>query len=542
MIGLLLLVVLVAIGRWVPGPAVPATALPTGTSTAVVSPTAGVNSVLVEGLAGKPLYLNPLLAQLNPVDRDLTALLFSGLTRPGERGDVLPDLAERWEISGDGKVYTFYLRKNVKWHDGAAFSADDVVATIQALQDPAFPGVPSLGAFWRKFIVEKVDAQVVRFTLPEVYAPFLDATSMGILPAKRLAGLKGKALAEDSLNDTPIGTGPYRLKDAGDGQLILEANAAYFKGKPQITQIVFKLYRDQQSLVAALKRGEIMAAARILPEDVAGLKDLPGIALYSGPLAGYNLIFLNQKLPFFQDRATRQALLYALDRPKLIERVVAGQGSLIHSPILPNSWAYYAGIKRYDYDPEQAKSLLDKAGWKAAADGVRERSGVKLQFTLLTNDDPQRIQLIEEISRQWAAVGVKAETQSVGVYGLLSDYLKPRRFEALLYGWGNLPGDPDPYELWHSSQATGDGGNFAGFVNPKADEWIEDARHTNDQATRSKYYQQFQELFADNVPALLLYQPTYTYALNKSVQGFKAVPMSDPSERFRNVTEWTITK
>ena len=209
---------------------------------------------------------------------------------------------------------------------------------------------------------------------------------------------------------------------------------------------------------------------------------------------------------------------------------------------MPESWAYYAEVKRYDYNPEQAKALLEKAGWKLGADGLREKDGVKLQFALLTNDDPQRIAIIEEISRQWAAVGIKAETQAVGIDGLINDYLKPRRFDAILYGWARLPGDPDPYELWHSSQAGSEGANFAGFAHYKADELLEDARRTTDRAERIAAYQQFQTLFAEHVPALLLYQPMYLYALSKDIQGFQATLLIDQSGRLRNIAEYSIIK
>ncbi|MDP3046990.1 MAG: ABC transporter substrate-binding protein [Chloroflexota bacterium] len=526
--------------RWRDQTQLAPTASPTVAKTSAPSATLVV-PVLIEGIAGRPLYLNPLLAQFSAADRDLTALLFSGLTRPGEHGEMLPDLAERWEVSSDGKTYTFFLRSGVTWHDGTAFTADDVVATVKALQDPGFPGLPSLAVFWRKIVVAKVDDATVSFTLAEAYAPFPEALSIGMLQARRLAGVVGKALADNALNDSPIGTGPYRIKEANGDQLVLVANKAFYGIAPRIPEITVRFYGDSQSLAVALKRGEVMAAARLRPEDLSTLDVNPEIVQYKGGLAGYTLIFVNPKLPFFQDRPTRQALLYGLDRKKIVDRLLNGAGFVLDSPILPSSWAYSPQVKRYDYDPQQAKALLEKAGWKVGADGVRERNEVKLQFALLTNDDPLRIRLAEEISRQWAAVGVKAEVQSVGVNGLVHDYLQPRRFEAVLYGWSGLGNDPDPYELWHSSQATGDGSNFASFANPKADELIEDARHALSQSDRKQAYQQFQDIFVEQVPAFLLYQSSYTYAVSSRVQGVRPVALADPSDRFRYVADWMVS-
>lgn len=515
------------------------TAASTSPSTSISTPTPRADT-LVEGIAGRPLYLNPLLAQFSPADRDLTTLLFSGLTKPGEHGEILPDLAERWEVSGDGKEYTFFLRQQVRWHDGTLFTADDVSATIKLLQDPAFPGVPALAAFWRKVAVVPVDASTVRFVLPEPYAPFPQAASIGILQGRTWAAVQGKSLADSGLNDSPVGTGPYKLKDVGEDQLILEANADYYGQRPKIGEITVRFYPDTQSLAAALRRGEVMAAARLQPEDLATLKGSPEVAQYRGPLASYLLIFVNTRLPYFQDRGTRQALLYALDRQGIVDRIAGGAGTVLDSPILPYSWAYDGQVKQYGRDPEQAKSLLDKVGWKPGSDGVRARDEVKLQFTLLTNDDPLRVKLAEEISRQWATVGVKADVQAVGITGLMRDYLQPRRFDAVLFGWSNLGSDPDPYELWHSSQASADGGNYASLVNPSMDELLEDARHTSDRSERVRLYARFQELFAEQVPALLLYEPWYTYAVRSEVGGIRPVALADPSDRFRYVSEWTV--
>lgn len=517
-------------------PGVVPAVLPTATRTPGPAVT-----VLIEGIAGKPLYLNPLLSQFSSADRDLAVLIFSGLTRPGEHGEILPDLAERWEVSSDGKTYTFFLRSGIKWHDGTPFTADDVVATVKAIQDPGYPGLPSLAVFWRKIAVTRVDAATVSFSLSEPYAPFPEALSIGMLQARRLAGVTGRALADNPLNDSPVGTGPYRLQEATGDQLVLVVNKAYYGTMPKIGEIRVRLYADSQSLAVALKRGEVMTAARLRPEDLSTLAVNPEIVQYKGGLAGYTLIFVNSKLPFFQDRPTRQALLYGIDRQLIVSRLLNGAGFVMDSPIIPSSWAYSAPAKRYSYDPQQAKTLLENAGWKVGADGVRERNDVKLQFTLLTNDDPLRVRVAEEISRQWSSMGVKADVQAVGVNGLVRDYLQPRRFEAVLYGWSGLGNDPDPYELWHSSQATGDGSNFAGFANPKVDELLEDARHALSQADRKQAYQQFQDIFAEQVPALLLYQSSYTYAVNSRVQGVRAVALADPSDRFRYVADWTVS-
>jgi peptide/nickel transport system substrate-binding protein len=509
-------------------------------TTAVTVPDAG--GTYVEGIAGRPQALNPLLCQTNPAERDLVALVFNGLTRRNERGEVVPDLAERWEVSEDGRTYTFHLRKRVKWHDGTAFGADDVVATLQALQDPAYPGVAWLANLWRQVAVERLDALTVRVTLPEPYAPFLSCTTIGLLPARFLASTAAQDLATSPFNDHPVGTGPWQVLETSAAAVLLEPNPHYYGPKPRVGRLQFRFYPDFQAARVALEQGEVLGfGARWLPsQSLSALQANPNIALYTTPLAGCSLIYLNLKLPYFQDRLVRQALLLALNRPQLIAQALGGQGLVADSPLVALSWAYDRQVKHYGYDPAQAKALLDKAGWREDGRGGRVKDGVPLEFTLLTDEEPAHQQLAAAASRAWQAVGARVETQAVSGFSLLHDYLQPRRFEALLHTWGDLSSDPDPYEMWHSSQAGEEGQNFAGWQNMKADEWLEVARQSGDPEERAGLYQQFQALFAEEVPSLLLYSPLYTYAINKQVKDVKVGPLWDPSERFRYLDQWYI--
>ena len=229
-----------------------------------------------------------------------------------------------------------------------------------------------------------------------------------------------------------------------------------------------------------------------------------------------------------------------------------GQGLVAHSPISPETWAYDSGVARYEHDPERARDLLNEAGWrtpthssemKADTDGegnesVREKAEVKLAFTLLTDDDPLHVELAREIARQWETIGVEVTLQTVGS-GLVREHLVPREFEALLIDL-ELYGDPDPYPLWHSTQTDNGGQNYAGFVSYEADTLLQEARCTHDLGRRAELYRRFQEIFADEVPSLLLYYPIYTYAVDEKVKGVQLGPLGDPSDRFRNITEWYI--
>lgn len=510
--------------------------------TTVIVPDVG--GTYVEGLAGNPQYINPILCQYNDVDRDLCSLIFNGLTDVNEKGEIVPDLATHWEISEDGLTYTFHLRRDVRWHDGAAFTADDVVFTINSIRNPGFQGVPYLTDLWRTVSVRRIDNYTVSFTLQEPFAPFIDYTTVGILPAHILRNIEAKALPQARFNSQPVGTGLFRVEELSARHIVLQANPHFYGAKPYLSTVEFRFYPDYESIFGAYERGEIEGISRVLPEDLPKAREHQSLNLFSARLSGYTLILLNlnnPNTPFFQSKEVRQALFYALDRQKIIDQILDGQGLVVHSPIMPDSWAYDQNIKKYGYDPAQAKALLDQAGWvDSDGDGIREKEGIRLEFGLLTNDDPTRVKIIEEITRQWSAVGVKAVPQTSGVSGLIRDFLRPRRYDAILTQWQELPPDPDPYPLWHSTQRQDEGQNYTGFAHREADQIMEEARRTTDQTRRMELYHHFQQIFADEVPALLLYHPVYSYAIDTRVEGVQIAPMIDPSDRFRTITDWYV--
>ena len=495
----------------------------------------------VEGIAGNPQLINPILCQVNPVDQDLVALIFSGLTRANEKGEIVPDLATHWESPPDGISYTFYLRQDVLWHDGAPFTAEDVVYTITAMQHPDFQGAPFLAELWRTVVVQQIDAYTVRFILREPLASFLDYTTIGILPAHILRSVPIAALSESKFNASPVGTGPFQVHEVSAKRMVLTANPAFYRGRPYLDRLEFRFYPNNAAVYEARKRGEVAGIGRVLPEYLAEIRRDETLNLYSAPISGYNLVFLNLDRGIFQDRAVRQAMMWALDRQKLVDEVLGGQGIVIHSPILPYSWAYDPNVLKYTYNPRQAVKILEEAGWfDDNRDGVRERGTLKLEFTLATNDnDPVRVRLIEAISEQLAAVGIRATPKTVGWEDLVQ-MLVLGRYDAVLSGWQELPADPDPYPYWHSSQVNENGLNLANYISDEADRLLADARSTQDQETRKELYRRFQEVFAREVPSLLLYQPVYAYAVDDAIKNVQIGPLISAGDRFRTVTQWHI--
>jgi peptide/nickel transport system substrate-binding protein len=467
-------------------------------------------------------------------------LVFDGLTVLDETGQVSPSLATGWEVSEDGNVYEFHLRRDVVWHDGAPLTATDVAFTVQAMQDPNFQGDPNLSELWRNVSVEQLDNYTVRFTLEEPFPSFLQYATIGLLPAHLLSNVASADLpSHDFSTRNPVGTGMFMVESVSPDRVVLVSNPHYWRAKPYLERIEFWFYADWEGLLEDYERGAIQGFHPPGLQDLPALVGMPSLQLYSAQSAGYGLVYLNlgrESLPFLQEREVRQALLYAVDRDALIAQVLRGQGLVAHSPILPTTWAYDASVRQYGYDPERAIGLLDASGWMDSdGDLIRDKDGVELAFTLLTSDDASMVQLAEEIARQWRVVGVDVTIRSVSSESAIY-FVRNRNFDSALVEI-ELTGDPDPYPLWHSTQAE-NGQNFSGFANPEADAVMEEARLTTDPERRLELYYRFQQIFAEEVPSLLIYYPIYTYAVDVQVRDVQLSPMLHTSDRFRSVEAW----
>jgi peptide/nickel transport system substrate-binding protein len=501
----------------------------------------------VEGVLGYSERINPILApivlQTNPVDQDLAALVFDGLTTLDATGQVSPSLAMEWEVSEDGTEYVFHLRRDVTWHDGAPFTAADVAFAVQAMQDPNYGGPASLRELWRSVTVEVPDDYTVRFILEEPLPSFMYYTTIGLLPAHLLGNVAASDLPEDSFSTQhPVGTGMFKVDSVSPDRVVLLANPDYWGPKPNLDRLEFWFYGDWNGLLTDYERGEVQGFHPTSALQLSDLARIPHLQLYSAQSAGYGIVYLNLKqdsVPYLQEKDVRQAMLYALDRQALIDQALGGQGLVADSPILPTNWAYDPGVRRYRYDPERAIGLLDAGGWMDSnGDRIRDKDGVTMTLTLLVGDEPTMVQMADKIAEQWQAIGIGAIVRSVGGVELPT-YVRERSFDAVLVDVG-LPADPDPYPLWHSTQAAEPGQNYAGFFDEEADLIMEEGRATTDLEQRAELYRTFQQIFTEEVPSLLIYYPIYTYAVDAQVQNVQLSPLLHSSDRFRNIQQWSI--
>lgn len=496
-----------------------------------------------EGIIGSPLYLNPIIASGHAdVDTDLTSLIFSGLLKYNEKLKLVPDLAEKYEISEDQKTYTFYLRKNIKWHDGENLTASDIVFTIKSIQDPDFKS-PLIYTF-SGVEVEMTDEYTVKFKLKEPYAAFLNLLTVGILPQHLWYDVPAINAKLAVLNQKPIGSGPFKFKSLVKEKsgiikvYTLEKNMDFYDKVPYINKIIFKFFPDYQSATDDLINKNIQSI-NFLPKEYLKKLNKRELNINNLPLSQYTAIFFNQKNnKLLENKKIREALSYAIDKNKIIDDALQSQGETIDGPLLPNFLGYDTNIKKYEYNPQKAIELLISDGWNLSGE-VLKKKDEELKITLTTVEQTENIKVANLIKEFWTSIGVNVELQTFPKDKIEKEVIDPRNYQALLYG--EIIGyDPDLFPFWHSSQRSAPGVNIANYVNRKADTLLEEARLTSDQDTRSKKYQEFQNIILEDLPAVFLYTPTYTYPLNKKIKGFNLERLALPADRFINIENWFL--
>ncbi|GBD08824.1 Oligopeptide-binding protein AppA [Candidatus Thermoflexus japonica] len=523
-------------------------ALSLGVLMASLALRAGVETVpargghYVEAIVGPITTLNPLQIQPGDPEADIARLIFNSLVRLDAKGLPEGDLAQRWEVSEDGLRYTFHLRPNVRWHDGVPLTAEDVLFTVRLLQSPDLPGPSERARIWQSIEVVPVNSLTVQFRLPEPLALFPDLLTFGILPAHALRDVPPARIPTHPFNLNPIGTGPYRvasvhIEEGRIQRVVLSANPSYFRGPPLLEQVEFRIFPDTRTALLAYRAGEVQGIARIAPSDLDQIRALPSLNLFSALLSSYQAILLNHASPLFREREVREALWLALDRQRLIDQFLAGQGVVASSPIPPGHWAFHPRLPPVPYDPEKARALLEARGWVIPEGGtVRQKGDLTLRFRLAASADGFHDLIAQEIARQWRAIGIAVDVDPIPG-DLVEQILAPHRFDAALVEL-MIPGDPDPYPFWHETQVDA-GQNYGGFRDRDISEVIEEARRTPDIVRRRELYWRFQELFQEKVPAILLFYPVYTFAVDERISGIQVgALLNSPADRFEGINEW----
>lgn len=503
-----------------------------------------------EGLVGAPKTINPLYLQANDVDHDLASLVYSSLFSVDENQQIVPDVATTYELSEDKKTYTVHLREDVYFHDGEQLNADDVLFTLDAIQDSSY--VSPLRATFSGIATERVDDFTVSLTLKEPFAPFPSSLTFGIVPEHLWITILPEQAGLAELNLKPIGSGPYAfdsLKKDQSGSVLSMSFAMheqYHGGQPYIEEMQFKFYPDLETSIIAVEEGNVEGISYVPKNRKEELADANGrVRFHSFRLPQYTAVFFNMEADIFQNDEVREALGRSVHKQNIIDAALGGEGSSINTPILPGQLGYDADITGQVYDLGEARRILDEAGWAIETNEESENVGLRvkddqvLRFTIRTVNLPEIEAVATTLQSTWESLGIDVNIDAFSSRDVQNAVINDRDYEALLFGV-ILGTDPDPYPFWHSSQVEHPGLNLSVYKDKTVDALLEEARETDDTTVRTENYHEFQEIVANELPALFLYNPVYTYVHDKKLQGIETTFITRPSDRFRDVTAWYI--
>ncbi len=520
-----------------------------------------------EGIVGTPRFINPVLA-FSDADQDMVTLVYSGLMRKASDGSLIPDLAEKYEISKDGLTYTFTLKDEISFHDGEPVTVDDIIFTIETAKDSIIKSPQK--ANWDGVTVTKIDAKTIEFKLRQPFSSFLENTTLGIMPAHLW---KNTPVELNTLNIDPVGSGPYVVNSVGkqSSGLIESYELKAFKdfalGKPYIQNMSLHFYSNEDELITAVENKEIDQVGSITPSNAEVLKE-KGYRIESAILPRVFGLFFNQnENQLFVNKTIISAINQAINKDKIINEVLAGYGVSIDDPIPPNMVQYQklnsGSVTSREETLKKIEASLAKEGWTKNAEGFLEKSSQEkkttknskgktvttvgkktttlLEFSISTSDAPELNKAALLIKQDLAEIGIKVDVQTFEVGALNTDVIRPRKYDALLFG-EIINKESDLYAFWHSSQRRDPGLNVAMYTNANVDKILEDAFVTIDREARIKKYVQFENEIKKDMPAVFLYTPNFIYLVSPNLMGLSMDHITFPANRFLNVYSWYTEK
>ena len=504
---------------------------------------------LTEGIVGIPRFVNPLFV-ISDADRDVTSLIYSGLLRATKNGKLIPDLAKSYEVSDNGLNYRFILKDNLVWQDGNPITVDDIIFTIQKTQDPSLRSVKR--ANWDGVTVEKINDKEILFTLERPYTPFLENTTMGILP-KHI--WKDVSTEQFGFSVKPIGSGPYKVvaikKDSEEIPKYYDLTPfkKYALGEPYISKLRIRFYSNTEDLLTAFNNNQIESINSISPKSAKELSS-KGYRVENTTFPRVFGVFFNQnQAKIFTNKTVRKALNVAINKKDIINKVLYGYATVINSPIPPGALGYEGVVNNDEFSsPKErisyAKGLLEANGWKFDEEKKVMTKEIKkkkteLAFSISTSEVPELKAVAEILKKQWEKIGARVTVKIFEEGSLKQNVIRPRKYDSLLFG-EIIGRDSDLFAFWHSSQRLDPGLNIALYANITVDKLLEDAREITSTKERIKKYKLFQEEIKNDIPAVFLYSPNFIYVLPKKIKGVELQSATTPSERFLSITDWYI--
>lgn len=519
--------------------------------------------MITEGVVGIPRFINPILA-FTDADRDLSALIYSGLMK-FDGVNVVPDIAQSYTVSSDGRVYTFTLRDDVFFHDGVKLTAQDVEFTVLKAQDPELKS--PIRASWDKVKVEVVSDYNIRFTLDRAYEPFITNMTLGILPKHMWSTVPPEQFTFSNYNIEPIGSGPFLLetiiRDKGGlptAYKLIRWNK-FHTGESYLDGITLRFYTNERELIESYNEGIIDGMNSISPKEAQRLHFLsPKAIIERIALPRIFGVFYNQSQnEVLAMPEVRQALSVAINRERIVQEVLAGYGIPITSAL---PYSILGSTTRNQSEPlkpmqstttdtfiSDARSILTKAGWTLASSSDSTSGSVfikktktkthTLDFTLTTSNAPELKRAGELAQEQWERLGAQVSLKVFETGDLNQNVIRPRNYDALLFG-EVIGRDLDLFAFWHSSQRNDPGLNIALYTNSRADRLLEQIRTETSKEKRLAQFRELDTIIRNDHPATFIFSPDFIYIVPPKLHGMNLKHITTSADRFSSVTDWYV--
>ena len=511
------------------------------------TPPSAPSGQAVIGFSQEPTVFNPLMLHIE-VDEGVYFNLFSALWRPGPDGNLIPDLVseiptvENGGMSADGLNWRLKFKEGIKWHDGTPFSAEDVKFTIELINNPDFRAGRRAGHELVRDI-QVVSPTELTWRLEKPYAPYPAILSWTFIVPKHILGKEADPNTS-SFNTAPVGTGSFKWVERVPGDHItLAAFEDYFGEGPYLERLIFKYIPDMTVLYTQFQTGDVdyTGIQGISPDHYEEAKALAGRVVTPVPQPFVENIAFNLGLPVFQDQAVRDALYLAMDKQGLIEAIYYGLPTPTESFLPKESWAFNPDLPAHSYDPEKAKQILEDAGWVLGADGVREKNGVRLEFTNSTTaGNHTREQAQQLLQQTWGEIGAKMSINNLPPAVMWGDYWMMSKFETAMVGIGfGIGPDPDANDFLSSKSIGAKGGtgqNTTQYDSPEVDKLLAEGASTVDKDKRKEIYRKMQEITRRDLPYLPIFQYKMVEGIKEGLQNF--TPNVAVQENSWNAGQW----
>jgi len=475
------------------------------------------------GEYGRPTTLDPITSN-DMISMRVTELIFNGLVGIDEKQEIVPELAERSEISEDSQIYTFYLRQDVTWHpregeEPVPFTADDVIFTYNIMMHPQT--ITSLKVRY-EFIesATKIDDYTVEFKLKRPILNALAKFSFKIIPKHGPENPEFLS-REDPFVQKPIGTGPYMLKNiTADREVILVANDNYFKGRPHINKFAARPFADQNIMSQALLFNAIDMIVLVNHRDIPQVQGDKRFVLQPYNALSYSFFGYNIRNPLLGDKRVRKAFTFAVNRQEMLDSFFQGQGTIISGPFAPGSWAYNLDVQPLPYDPQKAIELLNEAGFVKGDDGIMAKDGQKLSLTLkvpIEKESEAVKRVVLAFKNYLNKIGVDIEGEFKEWLSWKEDVFLKHDFDIIFASWV-FDDSADISSLFHSSEIGTWKNNFGAYSNPDVDSLIVESKLTLDHEKRRTINRKLHAIIADESPYTFLWTLTNYAAFNKKLR------------------------